>query len=502
MAGIWHGRTGKRDAEAVSGLTDLRGGIDGTTAAGRCAGGSGNPVAGSDTGNGSICCGQEKYSDLADRTGDPFCTADSFRGGFRQTTDCGFKLLLYLSAHGSDPAAMFFRDSGNRKRDGGKYRVVCKADGTYVSSCGGSGLGAGYSGSRVSADATSDLWYGKILLGVVLPLIYCYGLLTMINGIWVEEKLTLLTELLEKAVGWILKASLGVVTGISVFQSLITPVLDSVKTSAVEKALSALPGIGNAADGLLELAVGSAVVIRNSIGVLLLLLLLAACAAPLLEILFTAFLIKCAAAFMGIVSDKRVTNCTDHMGNAGMLLFRTAGTAMLLFLITLALLAIGSRGGKRMQWLYRVIGQAGIFLICAQTVVHFRPKESYDKYLKLLLSVMLLLQLLQPVLTMFGGGDGWNAEEQVTGFMQELQTVLTRATEQAEQSQEEIGNTAAAVAQEAGEGYDPANVGSKILHRELLQEKTVGKYRIRRKRIGKMQKRRGIHVDIAPIRLE
>ena len=190
------------------------------------------------------------------------------------------------------------------------------------------------------------LIYGteKILLGVVLPLIYSYSLLNLINGIWVEEKLALLTDLLEKAIGWILKASLGVVTGISVFQSLITPVLDSVKTSAVEKALSALPGIGNAADGILELAVGSAVVIRNSIGVLLL-LLLAACAAPLLEILFTAFLIKCAAAFMGIVSDKRVTNCTDRMGNAGMLLFRTAGTAMLLFLITLALLATGSKGG-------------------------------------------------------------------------------------------------------------------------------------------------------------
>ena len=66
-------------------------------------------------GMGAICCGQEKYSDLADRTGDPFCTADSFRGGFRQTSDCGFKLLLYLSAHGSDPAAMFFRDSGNAR---------------------------------------------------------------------------------------------------------------------------------------------------------------------------------------------------------------------------------------------------------------------------------------------------------------------------------------------------------------------------------------------------
>ena len=122
------------------------------------------------------------------------------------------------------------------------------------------------------------LIYGteKILLGVVLPLIYCYSLLTMINGIWVEEKLTLLTELLEKAVGWILKASLGVVTGICVFQ-------------AVEKALSALPGIGNAADGRLELAVGSAVVIRNSIGVLLLLLLLTVCGSASGDFVYCVF---------------------------------------------------------------------------------------------------------------------------------------------------------------------------------------------------------------------
>ena len=81
---------------------------------------------------------------------------------------------------------------------------------------------------------------------------------------------------------------------------------------------------------------------------------------------------------------------------------------------------------------------------------------------------MLLLQLLQPVLTMFGGGDGWNAEEQVTGFTQELQAVLTRASEQAEQSQEEIGNTAAAVARKPGKDMTRQMCGSKILHRELL----------------------------------
>lgn len=104
-----------------------------------------------------------------------------------------------------------------------------------------------------------------------------------------------------------------------------------------------------------------------------------------------------------------------------------------------------------MQWLYRVVGQAGIFLICAQTIVHFRPKEAYEKYLKLLLSVMLLTQLLQPVLSVFGGGADQNVQEQVEEFTEELQSVLNRASERAKQSQEDIGNTAAAVVQEAEE---------------------------------------------------
>ena len=133
-----------------------------------------------------------------------------------------------------------------------------------------------------------------------------------------------------------------------------------------------------------------------------------------------------------------------------------------------------------MQWLYRVIGQAGIFLICAQTVVHFRPKESYDKYLKLLLSVMLLLQLLQPVLTMFGGGDGWNAEEQVTGFM----------------------NTAAAVAQEAGEGYDPANVWEQDSAQGAVTGENSGEVSDQKETDRENAETEGIHVDIAPIRLE
>ena len=185
----------------------------------------------------------------------------------------------------------------------------------------------------------------KIFVGIVLPLIYSYCLLSMVNGIWVEEKLTLFIELIEKCIGWILKASLGIVTGISIFQATITPVIDSVKASSLQKAISAIPGVGNVADGVVELVLGSAVVIKNSIGIVLLILLLVLCAAPLLQIFLTALLLKCAAAFVGMVGGRRITGCVNHIGDACMLLFRTAGTAMLLFLITLSIVATGTNRG-------------------------------------------------------------------------------------------------------------------------------------------------------------
>lgn len=191
------------------------------------------------------------------------------------------------------------------------------------------------------------LIYGaeKILVGVVIPLVYSQCLLSLINGIWVEEKLNLLINLLEKATGWMLKAAIGIVTGISIFQAVVTPVIDSVKASSLQKVISAIPGVGNAADGVVELVIGSAVVIKNSIGIVLLILLLVLCAAPLLQIFSVAILLKGAAALMGLVSNKRITACVDRTGDACMLLFRTAGTAMFLFLITLSIVATATNRG-------------------------------------------------------------------------------------------------------------------------------------------------------------
>ncbi|MGN0431885.1 MAG: stage III sporulation protein AE [Lachnospiraceae bacterium] len=185
----------------------------------------------------------------------------------------------------------------------------------------------------------------NVLLTLILPLINSYILLTMINGLWAEERLTLLVEGMDKAIRFLLKMLLGLVTGLSILQSMITPAIDSVKTTALQKAVAAIPGIGNTADGVVEMVLGSAVLIKNSIGLVLLLLLLAFSAAPLLKILVISFLLKAAAAFLGMVSDKRITACTDRVGNGGQLLFKTVGTSVLLFLITVSVASYTTNRG-------------------------------------------------------------------------------------------------------------------------------------------------------------
>ena len=90
------------------------------------------------------------------------------------------------------------------------------------------------------------------------------------------------------------------------------------------------------------MVLGSAIVIQNSIGVLLLLLLIMLCMGPLIKLAAIGWILRLSAALLGMVSDKRLVQCTNQMGEGCMLMFRLVGTAMLLFLILITLIATGT----------------------------------------------------------------------------------------------------------------------------------------------------------------
>lgn len=179
----------------------------------------------------------------------------------------------------------------------------------------------------------------SFLNAVLIPFIYSYVMLALLNGLWTEEKLTLLLEFIEKGILLALKISMGAVTGLSLVQAVIVPVASGLKISAMRKAIAAIPGIGGVTEGVAELVLGSAVLIKNSMGVLLLILLFGACLMPLLKILIVTGTVKLGAAITGIVSDKRVSLCADRVGGGCLLLLRCVFTSVILFIIVIAVVS-------------------------------------------------------------------------------------------------------------------------------------------------------------------
>lgn len=179
----------------------------------------------------------------------------------------------------------------------------------------------------------------------IIPTIYGYVFLNMVNGLWMEERLSLLMEALKKGVKFLLKAVTTTVMGVSIVQSMITPVIDSLKGEAVQRAVGSIPGLGNLAGGVAEMMVGSAVLIKNSIGGCMLLLLIVLCLVPLFRIFCIMLLLKGAAALMGLVADKRLTACADRMGEGCVLLLQTAVTVLSLFIITIAIVSYTTNRG-------------------------------------------------------------------------------------------------------------------------------------------------------------
>ena len=154
-----------------------------------------------------------------------------------------------------------------------------------------------------------------------------------------ENALSELAELLQKLVSWILKTLVTCIIGVNVVQGLLAPAIDTLKRSALTRTAEALPWIGNAVGGAAEVVLGTAVLIKNGIGMAGALIAVILCAVPILQMLILAFLYKLASALVQPVSDKRITDCIGSVSEGYELLVRVLFSSGLLFLLTIAVVA-------------------------------------------------------------------------------------------------------------------------------------------------------------------
>ncbi|MCI8418663.1 MAG: stage III sporulation protein AF [Lachnospiraceae bacterium] len=182
-------------------------------------------------------------------------------------------------------------------------------------------------------------WLMEFLL---LPLLDGYVILVFINHLTKEEYLSQLSEAVAKGIGWVLKSLLALVAGFHVIQGMVTPAVDSFKTTLVSRAAAAIPGVGNLAGSVTDVLLGSGILIKNGIGAAGLVVLLFICLVPVIQLGIWVLLLEVLAAIVQPVSDKRMTGCISGISDAGKLLLRMVFTVAVLFMLTIAVVAVST----------------------------------------------------------------------------------------------------------------------------------------------------------------
>ena len=179
-----------------------------------------------------------------------------------------------------------------------------------------------------------------ILLKLVVPGIHLFVLFQLVNYLHKEDILSKMAEFFKTILEWTLHTCVAVLVGMQVIQNMISPAVDSLKRDVIGKTATAIPAVGNAIDGVTEVALGTAVLIRNCIGVVGILVLLLLGLPPIIRLGVTTLIYKLFAAVVQPVADKRMTGCLSTMGEGCRLLLRVLLTVELLLLITIAILSV------------------------------------------------------------------------------------------------------------------------------------------------------------------
>lgn len=199
---------------------------------------------------------------------------------------------------------------------------------------------------------SSVAWYEVVLfliaavqrfyLNILMPATRIYILLVMAGNMAREDMLSRLTGLLKSGVEWGIRSLLGVVLGFQVIQGMVLPFADSVQTAGVQKLLKIIPGVGQGADAVTKLILGSGVLIKNTMGAAAVLILLLVSLVPVLKLAVLLFLYRAVAAVMQPVCDKRLVACISSVADGQKLLLSLVIATLLLFVITIALICAGT----------------------------------------------------------------------------------------------------------------------------------------------------------------
>ncbi len=183
-----------------------------------------------------------------------------------------------------------------------------------------------------------------LIVSILLPAAQIYLVVKIIGEFSPEIQLSKFAELMETIISWILKSLLAGIIGLNVMQRILSPAIDSVKRGLLVHGGGSIPLIGDVAGGAAEMVLGTAVLIKNGIGVAGMIVCLVICLTPVIQMAITTLMYQLISALVQPISDKRLVNCIASMADGSKMLLKIVFTTGILFMLTIAVVATTTGG--------------------------------------------------------------------------------------------------------------------------------------------------------------
>lgn len=208
--------------------------------------------------------------------------------------------------------------------------------------------------SYVGHSATSAGMYEIILVGVwlvqvliirfVIPMIKFYVIVSLVNNLNKEDSFSKLCQLIRNLVSWMLKTIIVFIAGLNIIKSLLEPQIDAIGRTTVNRVISSIPG-GGIMSVLTGTFLGAGLVIKNCIGIAGILIIALIVLVPVVKTFLLMVMVKLTGAIIQPVGEKRYVDGVEALSGGMSLLLQTIGSSVVLFMLTIAIMAYASNGG-------------------------------------------------------------------------------------------------------------------------------------------------------------
>lgn len=189
--------------------------------------------------------------------------------------------------------------------------------------------------SLYGATALFDTILSALVSSVLIPMVYVYIVLSIMNAASNDTLLTKLRDLMKWIMTWSLKIMLYIFTGYISITGLISGAADQTAVKAAKITISGMvPVVGGILSDASETILISAAVVKNSVGIYGMLGIIAVMIIPFMTIGMNYLSMKLTAAFSTIFAPKNVSDLLGDFTSAMGLVLGMTGSVCLIQLIS------------------------------------------------------------------------------------------------------------------------------------------------------------------------